>query len=113
MPGPSLPNNDLAELAALLGVDNVRILVRTFLREYPLLLQQLMDGDRKTRHRVVHSLKSNTRVIGARTLSARMAALELRLNDASAPDLNTSELAEIAAEFDAVAAPLRVFAQAS
>ena len=103
MPGPSLPNNDLAELAALLGVDNVRIL----------LLQQLMDGDRKTRHRVVHSLKSNTRVIGARTLSARMAALELRLNDASAPDLNTSELAEIAAEFDAVAAPLRVFAQAS
>ena len=71
MPDVPPPNPDLADLAGLLGEENVRTLVRTFLREYPLLLAEMKAGDRKTRHRVVHSLKSNSRVIGARDLSTR------------------------------------------
>lgn len=113
MSGVPLPNDDLRELAGLLGVDNVRLLIRTFLREYPLLLQQLTDGDRKTRHRIAHSLKSNARVIGARALSARMAAVEQRLSDGTQPDLTADDVAQIRAEFDTLAQPLREFAHAS
>jgi HPt (histidine-containing phosphotransfer) domain-containing protein len=108
---PDLPlNDDLNELVTLLGENNVRALVRTFLREYPLLLQQLADGDRKTRHRIAHSLKSNARVIGARILSARMAEIEERLNSAAGSDLAPADIASIRAEFDAAALPLRPFA---
>jgi HPt (histidine-containing phosphotransfer) domain-containing protein len=108
---PAIPlNDDLNELVALLGEDNVRQLVRTFLREYPLLLQQLASGDRKTRHRISHSLKSNARVIGARALSARMAEIEERLSTESGSDLAPADIASITAEFDAAALPLRIFA---
>lgn len=110
MPGVPPPNPDIADLAALLGEDNARVLVRTFLNEYPALLRQLAAGDRRTRHRIAHSLKSNTRVIGARELSARMAATEARLNGTSAPDLSSEEIAAITGEFEAVAAGLRAFA---
>jgi HPt (histidine-containing phosphotransfer) domain-containing protein len=103
-------NDDLKELISLLGEANVRALVRTFLREYPLLLEQLRNGDRKTRHRIVHSLKSNARVIGARTLSARMAAIEERLSVEAGTDLSVTEIASVSAEFDAAASPLRIFA---
>jgi HPt (histidine-containing phosphotransfer) domain-containing protein len=108
---PAIPlNDDLNDLVTLLGEDNVRQLVRTFLREYPLLLQQLAAGDRKTQHRIAHNLKSNARVIGARALSARMAAIEDRLNTAGGSDLTPSDIASIQAEFDAAALPLRTFA---
>lgn len=103
-------NNDLKELVALLGESNVRALIRTFLREYPQLLQQLANGDRKTRHRIAHSLKSNARVIGERTLSARMATIEDRLSTDTGADLTTAEIAEIEAAFDTAAASLRIFA---
>ena len=106
-------NEDLAQLLALLGEDNVRALIRTFLREYPLLLQQLANGDRKTRHRIAHSLKSNARIIGARALSARMATIEERLNTATEPDLTPADIATISAEFDVAAEPLRSFAAGS
>src|SRR5690348_10645202 len=103
MAGAPLPNDDLAELAALLGIDNVRLLVRTFLREYPDLIGQLREGDRRTRHRIAHSLKSNARVIGARALSAHMAAVEEQLADDTRPDLEPDDLATIIAEFETVA----------
>lgn len=103
------PNADLAEIAALLGDDNARILVRTFLREYPLLLRQLATGDRRTQHRIAHSLKSNARVIGARDLSARMAAFEARLSSDAGADIDASELAEISTSFDAASEPLRTY----
>jgi HPt (histidine-containing phosphotransfer) domain-containing protein len=113
MPGVPPPNPDLADLAALLGVDNVRLLVRTFLNEYPQLLQQLSTGDRKTRQRMAHSLKSNSRVIGARELSARMAALEERLGRANEPDLKPAEIESISADFATFAHSLRAFAGAA
>lgn len=110
MSGVPPPNRDLAELAALLGSDNVRQLVRTFLREYPTLIAQLAGGDRKTQHRITHSLKSNARVIGAHSLSAHMAQLEERLSRADGVDLAPAEVAVIRTLFDDAAAKLRDFA---
>ncbi|HVU34420.1 MAG TPA: Hpt domain-containing protein [Opitutaceae bacterium] len=110
MASPMVPNDDLANLIALLGEENVRSLIRTFLHEYPGMLKQLADGDRATRHRLVHSLKSNARVIGERELSAHLAALEERIGTPGARDLDAAELADIARRFEAVAVPLRAFA---
>lgn len=103
------PNQALAELAAVLGDDNVRTLVRTYLREFPLSLQQLGGGDRATRHRLAHSMKSNSRLVGALTLSQRMAALEARLAEESGEDVTPGDLAAIAAEFEAVVGPLQAY----
>lgn len=103
------PNESLAELAAVLGDDNVRTLVATFLRDFPGSFQELHGGERKNRHRVAHSMKSNSRLMGAFDLSARMAALEARLDHEGGQDVTPEDLAGIAADFDAIAGPLRAF----
>lgn len=103
------PNEALAELAAVLGEDNVRTLVRTFLRDFPGSLRELSGGDRKNCHRVAHSMKSNTRLMGGLALSQRMAALETRLEQAEGADVTPGDLAAIAAEFETLAGPLRAF----
>jgi HPt (histidine-containing phosphotransfer) domain-containing protein len=110
MPRTPPPNSDLADLVALLGKPNVCLLIETFLREYPRLVGQLAAADRATRHRLVHSLKSNARVVGARALSAQMAEFEQRLANPSAPELDAMDLAVIRIGFDQVAGPLRAFA---
>lgn len=104
------PNDALAELAAVLGDDNVRTLVRTFLRDFPNSLHELAGGDRQNRHRLVHSMKSNTRLMGANDLSCYMAMLEERLSRADGADLGADELATIAAHFEQICGPLRQFA---
>ena len=103
------PNEALAELAVVLGEDNVRTLVRTYLRDFPVLLRDLGGGDRKNRHRIAHSMKSNSRLMGALELSQRMAGIETRLEVAGGRDVSPQELATIAAEYEAVARPLRAF----
>ncbi len=108
MPTPP-PNPALTELAAVLGDENVRALVRTYLREFPLSLEKLGGGDRPTRHRLAHSMKSNSRLVGALALSQRMAALELRLADENGPDISAADLTAIAGEFAAVSGPLQAF----
>ncbi len=108
MPNVPPPNDALLELAAVLGEDNVRTLVRTFLRDFPVSLRDLGGGDRKQRHRIAHSMKSNSRLMGAMDLSQRMAALEQRLENGGA-DVTEQDLAAITAEYEAVAAPLRAF----
>lgn len=109
MPTRPPPNDALAELAAVLGEDNVRTLVRTFLRDFPLSLRDLHGGDRRNRHRLAHSMKSNSRLMGALDISQRMAALEERLSRADGADVNEQELTEISVQFEKVAAPLREF----
>lgn len=109
MSGSPPPNEELAELAAVLGEDNVRNLVRTFLRDFPGSLEGLSGGDRRNRHRIAHSMKSNARLVGAHQLSQRMAALEARLNSEDGPDVDSSDIAGISAEFASVAGPLRDF----
>lgn len=109
MPSEPPPNEALAELAAVLGEDNVRTLVRTFLRDFPASYQELAGGDRKNQHRIAHSLKSNSRLMGANQLAQLMADLEARLEGAKGADLNAQDLAIITAEFEAVAGSLRTF----
>lgn len=103
------PNAALADLAAVLGQDNVRTLVRTFLRDFPLSFKSLTEGDRQNRHRIAHSMKSNSRLMGALSLSQRMAEIEKRLSDDHAEDVTADDLKYIAAEFEAIAVPLRKF----
>ncbi len=103
------PNAALADLAAVLGEDNVRTLVRTFLRDFPLSFQGLREGDRQNRHRLAHSMKSNSRLMGALSLSQRMAELEKRLSDESGGDVTPEDLKMISTEFEAIAIPLREF----
>ena len=109
MPPSPPPNDALADLAAVLGVDNVRTLVRTFLRDFPLSFQELSGGSRQNRHRLAHSMKSNSRLMGAHALSQRMAEIEIRLSEETGPDVTADDLAGISAEFDAIAGPLRDF----
>jgi HPt (histidine-containing phosphotransfer) domain-containing protein len=103
------PNEALAELASVLGDDNVRTLVRTFLRDFPLSFKELQGGERKNRHRVAHSLKSNSRLMGAYELSTRMAGLEARLEPETGPDITPDDLAAISVEFESIAGPLRAY----
>lgn len=110
-PGMTPPPTDaLRDLAEVLGEDNVRSLVRTFLSEFPVSVQELTRGDRKNRHRIAHSLKSNARLMGALRLSERMASLEARL-EGGGEDVTPGDLASIQVEFDEIAGPLRGFVQ--
>lgn len=106
------PNPSLAELASVLGEDNVRTLVRTFLRDFPAALGELDRGERTTRHRIVHNLRTNSRLMGAQLLSQRMAELEERLADQAGGDVTPSDLTHIAADFESAASTLRPFAAA-
>lgn len=105
------PNAALAELADVLGEDNVRTLVRTFLRDFPVSLASLGSpaSDRKNRHRLAHSMKSNSRLVGALALSQRMAALELRLDQPDGADITPQDLAAIEADYQAIVGPLKAF----
>ena len=103
------PNAALAELAAALGEDNVRSLVRTFLRDFPASVQTLATADRKQQHRIAHSLKGNSRLMGGLQLSSRMAALEARLATAGGADVTPEDVMGILAEFEELAEPLRAF----
>jgi HPt (histidine-containing phosphotransfer) domain-containing protein len=109
MPATPPPNKALADLAAVLGDDNVRTLARTFLRDFPKSIEELSGGERANRHRVAHSMKSSSRLMGALDLSQRMAELEQRLSAANARDVTPADLAAINAEFEKLAAPLRKF----
>jgi HPt (histidine-containing phosphotransfer) domain-containing protein len=102
------PTDALADLAAVLGEDNVRTLVRTFLRDFPVSLRDLNSGDRKQRHRIAHSMKSNSRLMGAMDLSERMAALENRL-EGNGADVTAEDIAAITREYESIAGPLRSF----
>lgn len=103
------PNAALAELADVLGEDNVRTLVRTFLRDFPISIEGLKGGDRKNRHRLAHSMKSNSRLVGALELSKRMAALEERLDQPDGADVGPADLTAIEADYKAIVGPLQKF----
>lgn len=103
------PTQALAELAAVLGEDNVRTLVRTFLRDFPISFRDFSRGVHNDRHRLAHSMKSNSRLMGAMQLSQRMAGLEQRLSANPNENVTPNELAVIATEYETFAAPLRAF----
>ncbi len=103
------PNPSLRELAAVIGEENTRNLVRTFLREFPASLKELTLVDRKHQHRLIHSMKSSTRVVGAHDFSAKLAQLEENLAEPALPNLSPPELQQLTGEFENVAGPLRDF----
>jgi hypothetical protein len=103
------PNEALAELSDVLGADNVKTLVRTFLRDFPISIRDLETGPRKDQHRFAHSMKSNARLMGANDLSHRMAELEERLSGDSGASLTPQDVTAIKTEFEVVAGPLRLF----
>jgi HPt (histidine-containing phosphotransfer) domain-containing protein len=103
------PTPELVELASVLGEDNVRTLVRTFLRDFPASLAELGGGDRKNRHRIAHSMKSNSRLMGGHDLSKRLAALEARLETADGADVNADDLTLIERDYELIGGPLRDF----
>jgi HPt (histidine-containing phosphotransfer) domain-containing protein len=103
------PNEALAELADVLGVENVKTLARTFLRDFPVSISDLANGNRQNGHRFAHSMKSNARLMGAHALSQRMAELEDRLSNDSGRLVTPEDITAIRAEFEKVAIPLRKF----
>lgn len=111
MPNVPPPTEALAELSAVLGEDNVRTLVQTFLRDFPVSLRDLGGGERRNRHRLAHSMKSNARLVGALPLAQRMAALEKRLENPEGADVSPADLAGITTDYEAVVGSLRDFAE--
>ena len=103
------PNPSLRELAAVIGEENTRNLVRTFLREFPASIKELPLVERKHQHRLIHSMKSSTRVVGAQDFSARLAQLEAKLAEPALPDLSPPEIQQLTSEFETIAGPLRDF----
>ncbi len=103
------PNAALAELSEVLGTENVKTLVRTFLRDFPVSIRDLAKGERKDQHRYAHSMKSNARLMGAEELSRQMAELEERLAQDSGGEVTPHDIAVASAEFETVAEPLRLF----
>lgn len=103
------PNQAIADLAAVLGDDNVRTLARTFLRDFPLAFRELESGDRADRHRRAHSMKSSAQLMGAPELSRCLAGLEMRLSDDPDLDISAAELAAISRMFEDIASRLRAF----
>lgn len=106
---PQPPTEELADLAEALGLDNVRTLVRTFLHDFPKSLGGLSGGQRSSRYRHAHSMKSNARLMGMHALSRRMEELENRLTGETGAEVTPQDLRAIQAEFDAVVGRLREF----
>ena len=107
---PSVPPTpELAHLAEILGLDDTRDLVRTFLLEFETIRQGLQSGPRAKQHRLAHALKSSAGHMGAKALSACAAALELRL-EARDGKITPADLQAIASAFEDQAPALRIFA---
>lgn len=109
-PNPAFPPTaELAQLAELLGLEDTRDIVRTYLDEFPRLHLRLSHGTPAEQHRTAHSLKSSARQMGALALSERLGELEARLTTPGAR-VTPADLAAITTDFEKSAAALRSFA---
>lgn len=102
------PNDTLLQLVELLGEDNTRDLVRTFLREYDGLIRAISTADPPGQHRAVHSLKSSSRHMGLMALGRRLETLELRVLTPGGA-VTAADLATLHHEFEQQAPSLRQF----
>lgn len=112
MPASPAPNDTLAQLAEILGEQDARDLVRTYLEEYDGLFRTLVRGDREKQHRAAHALKSSSRHMGLTALAQRFAALETRL---AQPDgtVETKDITAIMADFERLTPPLKKYVKAT
>lgn len=111
-PPPTPPNLALAQLMDVLGPEDTRNLVRTYLQEFDGLIRTMAGGDRTAQHRAAHALKSSSRHMGLMTLAGRLQAMEAKLLQ---PDgqVTAQDLAAVTEEFNRAGQALRTFAGAS
>ena len=102
------PNEALVELVGILGEDDTKDLVRSFLHDFSPSIRRITMGDKDSQRRTVHSLKSTARHMGCLALSRKMAMYETRMMDAGA-ELTTDDIIAIVEEFEKAAPPLRAF----
>jgi hypothetical protein len=103
------PNEAISELAAVLGDEATRDVVRLFLEDFPVSISRLGTGSRDDQVMIAHGLKSSARHMGAAALSRRMAKLEACLGVPGGA-ISGEELAAAIADFAAVAPQLRQYA---
>lgn len=109
MPDPIPPNEAIAQLVEVLGTDDTRDLVRTFLKEYDGLIRAMTAEDKQLQHRAVHSLKSSCRHMGLASLVRKLEALEARVLLPTGK-VTLEDIAAINSEFERQVPPLRNFA---
>lgn len=102
------PNERLAGLVSVLGDEDTRELVRLYLASVPRLLADIGGGVRESSQRAAHSLKSSSDQMGAAALAQHSKQLEVRMM-AGGPLPSAAELADLAAEYQAVESSLRGF----
>ena len=103
------PNEALRDLAALLGDEATREIVRLFLSSFPESMASLASSGRSDQQRIVHGLKSSALHMGAPGLSEQFRAMEERLGRPG-ESVGPEELGLATADFEAFAAGLREYA---
>jgi HPt (histidine-containing phosphotransfer) domain-containing protein len=81
-----------------------------FLTSFAAVLKDLQSADREERKRAAHSLKSSARIVGATSLSERMAELEHRLTNTSG-DIRPEDITATLDDFERQAVALRAYIQ--
>ena len=109
-PPTPAPNDAIAQLVDILGIEDTRDLVQTFFKEYDGLFRNLASGTRDEQHIAAHGLKSSSRHMGLASLAQRFSVLEARLAE---PDgkVDSNDIAIINAEFERAVPPLRKYIQ--
>ncbi len=103
------PNEALKDLAALLGEEATREIVRLFLQTFPESMRSLAGCSRDEQMRIAHGLKSSALHMGAPGLSERMRVMEEKLGRPG-ESIGPEEIGEAAADFEAFAGGLRRYA---
>lgn len=107
MPRASAPNPAIAELISCLGEEDARELVRMFLKSFEVSLESLGASNHEEKRRIVHGVKSSSRIIGVLPLSRWMRELEERV--AAGGGLETADLARARELFAEARPPLAEF----
>ncbi|HEY3756308.1 MAG TPA: Hpt domain-containing protein [Opitutaceae bacterium] len=79
------PNERLAALAAVLGEEETRELVRIFLRTAPRMVADVALEDHSEARRAAHSLKSSSLQMGLMDLSKQALEIEKRFDTGGGP----------------------------
>jgi len=106
---PPPPNFALQDLAALVGDDAAREIVRLFLSNFPEAVRSMGQGTRQEQMRIAHGLRSSALHMGAEKLSRLVMQIEDKLAQPGAA-MDPADLAAAVAEFEAVAGDLRKYA---
>ncbi|MGA2015503.1 MAG: Hpt domain-containing protein [Opitutaceae bacterium] len=103
------PNLALQDLAALVGDDAAREIVRLFLSTFPEAVRSLSTGTRQEQMRIAHGLRSSALHMGAGRLSELITRIEDKLAHPGVA-LAQGDLADAVGEFEALAGELRKYA---